>query len=394
MLHEGSTGKIMLQIARLARKNNHEVRTFSPIGFAVRRKLIHPDIPGHTYYGSWLSRGIHTVLGMFAGANGLCSVLATRRLLLELDKFAPDVLHLHNLHQYCVNLPMLFQYIKKNRIRTVWTLHDCWTFTGHCPHFDYIGCEKWRTGCHDCPLLKEYPRSYVDHTKWMYNYKKKWFAGVENMVLVTPSQWLADLVRQSFLGEYPVKVIYNGIDLDIFQPTESDFRKKYGCENKIILLGVAFEWGHRKGLDVFAELAGRLDDSYQIVLVGTDKIVEQQLPENIIAIRRTNGQRELAEIYTAADLLVNPTREEVLGLVNVEALACGTPVITFRTGGSPECVDGSCGVVVDRDDITELEHKIKEICETSPFTQENCMLKARTFSMYDRFEEYVRLYEN
>lgn len=395
MLHEGSTGKIMLQIARAARENSHEVRTFSPIGFAVRRKLSHPNIPGHTYYGSWLSRGVHVVLGVCVGANGLCSVLATGRLLRELDKFAPDVIHLHNLHQYCVNLPMLFRYIKKKNIKIVWTLHDCWTFTGHCPHFDYIGCEKWRTGCHNCPQLMGYPKSYVDNSKWMYKHKKKWFTGVKDMTIVTPSEWLAGLVKESFLREYPVRVIHNGIDLSIFKPTPSEFREKYGIADKYILLGVAFDWGERKGLDVFVELSKRLDpEKYQIVLVGTDESVDKQLPDCIISIHRTQNQKELAKIYSVADLFVNPTREEVLGLVNVESLACGTPVVTFKSGGSPECVDETCGVAVGRDNVDAMERAIKEICENNPFIQEKCILKARTFSMYDRFEEYVRLYEN
>lgn len=390
MLHEGSTGKIMLQIAKCARSAGHEVRTFSPRGFSFHGFVTQPPISGHTYYGSYVSRGIHTVLGMLFGWNGLCSLAATAKLIRELNVFKPDVIHLHNLHQYCVNLPLLFHYIKKKEIRVVWTLHDCWTFTGHCPHFDYIGCEKWKTGCYNCPQLMEYPRSYVDHSKWMYRKKRKWFSGIMDMTLITPSDWLAGLVKQSFLSSYPVKVIHNGIDLDIFHPTPSDFRKKYNCDGKYILLGVAFDWGERKGLDVFVELAKNLDsERYQIVLVGTNDTIDKLLPENIISIHRTQNQKELASIYSAADLFVIPTREDNYPTVNMEAIACGTPVLTFRTGGSPEIIDMHTGSVVDRDDIASMQQEIIRICMEKPYSEESCLKKASEFDMNDRFKEYV-----
>jgi glycosyltransferase involved in cell wall biosynthesis len=227
----------------------------------------------------------------------------------------------------------------------------------------------------------------------MYNLKEKWFCGVNDLTIITPSQWLADLTRESFLKDYPVKVINNGIDLSVFRPRASDFRRKYHCDDKYLLLGVAFDWGIRKGLDVFVELAGRLPENYQIVLVGTDEKVDKQLPDNIISIHRTQDQTELAEIYTAADLFVNPTREEVLGLVNIEALACGTPVLTFRTGGSPECIDEMCGSVVDCDDTDALEKEIVRICTQKPYSLDACLDRAKEFDMNERFEEYVKLYE-
>jgi glycosyltransferase involved in cell wall biosynthesis len=227
----------------------------------------------------------------------------------------------------------------------------------------------------------------------MHNRKKALFSGLD-MTIVTPSQWLADLVKQSFLKDYPVKVIHNGIDLNVFRPTDGDFRQRYGIpESKKILLGVAFGWGVRKGLDVFVELAKRLDpEQYRIVLVGTDDRTDAQLPKNIISIHRTNNQQELAQIYTAADLFVNPTREEVLGMVNLEAIACGTPVVTFRSGGSPECVDDTCGSVVDCDDFDGLEREIRRICAERPYSAENCLKRAVEFDANERFREYIRLY--
>jgi glycosyltransferase involved in cell wall biosynthesis len=229
----------------------------------------------------------------------------------------------------------------------------------------------------------------------MHKRKKKLFSGL-NMTIITPSQWLADLVKQSFLKNYPVRVIHNGIDLSVFKPTPSDFRKRYGIAlEKKILLGVAFGWGARKGLDVFIDLAKRLDDKYyQIVLVGTDDNVDKQLPDSIISIHRTQNQAELAEIYTAADLFVNPTREENYPTVNMESLACGTPVLTFRTGGSPECIDEYCGAVVDCDDVDAMEREIIRICSDAPYSKEDCLKRAASFDHHKRFEEYIQLYES
>ncbi len=391
----GSTGKIMLQIAIVARATGYDARTYAPIPYYKKSKQwMIPDIPGHTFYGTRSEAMFHNYLGKLFGLNGMLSASGTKQLVRELEDFNPDVLHLHNLHKYCINFPLLFDYIKHSGVKVVWTLHDCWTFTGHCPCFVMAGCDKWKTGCHHCPQLSVYPKSFVDDSKRMWNNKKKWFTGIENMTLVTPSRWLADLVRESYLSEYPVKVIHNGIDLSVFKPMESNFREKYNCEDKIILLGVAFDWGRRKGLDVFIELSQRLPEKYRIVLVGTNDKVDKQLPENIISIHKTNNQQELAEIYSAADLFVNPTREDNYPTVNMESIACGTPVLTFRTGGSPEIVDDTCGFVVDCDDVDSMEKEIIRITTEKPFTKEMCVERARLFDMNEKFKEYIKLYED
>ena len=393
VIHNGSTGKIMLQVARVARAKGNPTKTYSSSHFVAKNNKGLLNIPEHLFWGSKGEARFHYYVGALLGRNGMYSRRGTKQLIKDLESFKPDIIHLHNLHAFCINLPMLFDYIKKNNIKVIWTLHDCWAFTGHCPHFVIAKCDKWKTGCHHCPQPRVYPKMYLDMSKKMYELKKKWFCDIENMTIVTPSQWLADLVNQSFLKEYPVKVINNGIDLDVFKPTESDFRAKYGLENKKIVLGVSFGWGYRKGLDVFVELAKRLGDDYKIVLVGTDDATAATLPENIISINRTDNQTELAKIYTAADVFVMPTREEVLGLVNIEALACGTPVVTFETGGCPETIDESCGSVVDVNDVDSMEREIIRICEDKPYTKEACLERAKSFDMNDRFEEYVKLYE-
>ena len=325
------------------------------------------------------------------GNWGFNSYFNTRKLIKKIKLFKPDIVQLHNLHGHNCNLSLLFKYFKKVNQKVVWTFHDCWAFTAYCCNFSMINCDKWENGCYRCPQKRQY--SWVfDRSKSIYKRKKRVLTGLD-LTIVTPSKWLAGLVKQSFLSDYPVKVINNGIDLTVFKPTESNFREKYNIGNKFIVLGVAFGWGKRKGLDVFIDLSKRLDnEKYQIVLVGTDDTIDKQLPKNIISIHRTQNQTELAEIYTAADLLVNPTREEVLGMVNIEANACGTPVLTFRTGGSPECINEQSGSVVDYDDIAALESEVKRICETSPFNKEDCIESAKKFDENERFLKYIKLY--
>lgn len=386
----GSTGKIMLQISDYVRSTGNEAISFS----RAWREQKEPS-QGHFYFGSYLENGMHNALSRITGLQGMYSFFATRELIHALQKFQPDILQLHNLHGSYINLPMLFSYIKKNHVRVVWTFHDCWPFTGKCPYFTMAQCDQWKTGCQKCVQLNTYPHSKMKTTHYMWNKKKAMFTGVEDMTIVTPSQWLADLVKESFLKEYPVQVLNNGIDLNVFSPRESDFRTKYHLEGKFILLGVAFDWGKRKGMDAFVELSKRLpSDQYQIVLVGTDDAADQNIPDNIIKIHKTNGQKELAEIYTAADVLLNPTREDNYPTVNMEALACGTPVITFETGGSVEMLDESCGLVVPVDDIDALEQAVHRVCEQGLLTKEACLKKAEQFDKEKRFAEYFQLYRS
>ena len=386
----GSTGNIMLEIAETAENGGYTAAVCYPQSRDNSRKQKEKDF----IIGTRFSRNIHLQLAGITGLNGCFSYFSTLKLLKKLDKLKPDIIHLHNLHNCYINLPMLFKYIKKHNIKTVWTLHDCWSFTGHCPHFDMIGCDKWKTGCYSCPQYKEYPKSLFDNSKYMYRLKKKWFTGIKDMTIVTPSEWLAGLVKESYLKDYPVKVINNGIDLNVFKPTESDFREKYALENKYIVLGVAFGWGRRKGLDVFVELEKRFDkEKYKIVLVGTDDNIDKLLPDNIISIHRTQNQTELAKIYSAADVFANPTREENYPTVNMESVACGTPVVTFNTGGSPEMLDETCGAAVAKDDNDAMYNEIIRICEAKPYSMEACIKKAKDFDKNGKFGEYIRLYE-
>lgn len=385
----GSTGHIVRQLADMAKEKGHDVMVAYPESNKNK-----PAKDCDYLIESQRYNYISGELSTFTGFDCCFAVSATRKLLRQLDIFQPDIIHLHNIHGWYVNISMLFRYIKKHSIRVVWTLHDCWAFTGHCPHFQENNCDKWKTGCHSCELHMNYPKSYLDNSRWMYAIKKNCFTGVDNMVIVTPSEWLAALVRQSFLGGYPVQVINNGIDLSVFKPSDSDFRKRYHIENKKIVLGVASQWNNKKGLDVFIELSKRLGDMYQVVLVGTSEKTDALLPGNIISIHRTNNQQELAEIYSAADVFVNPTREDTFPTVNIEALACGTTVVTFDVGGSPEILDQACGCVVPKDDINALHNEIIYMDAKSVFDRENCLLRSKKYDAKGKFREYILMYDN
>lgn len=383
----GSTGTIMLSIADFVRFHSGEAYTFS-----AKKPGAAPI--GHQFFGSKIENLFHRGVSVLSGISGNGSKSGTKELLKKIDAIHPDILHLHNLHGWYINLPMLFDYIKRNNIRTVWTLHDCWGFTAQCSHFTMERCEKWKTGCYDCPRYRIYPYTFVDRTDKMWQLKKEWFTGVKNMTIVTPSKWLCDLVKQSFLSEYEVKVINNGINLAVFQPTESDFREKYGLQDKKIVLGVASGWNERKGLDVFIELAKTLDDNYKVILVGTDDTIDKNLPDNIISIHRTYNQTELAKIYTTVDVFVNPTREETFPTVNIEALACGTPVVTFKTGGSPEIIDENTGLVVESGNVSEMKKAILTVTESGNIMSEDCLRRAKQFDAVNRYQEYVDLYNS
>lgn len=332
-----------------------------------------------------------TLRSRILGNYGFNSRSATRKLIAELERLQPDIVHLHNIHGHDCHLEMLFSWFRRNKTKLVWTFHDCWAFTAYCPYFTMAKCDKWKTQCDQCFQRSRFSW-FFDQSRNLFDNKKRLFTGLD-LTIITPSKWLAGLVKESFLKECPVYVINNGINLDVFKPTPSGFLEKHGLEDKKIVLGVSFGWDARKGIDVFLELNKRLPENYQVILVGTDPKVDKLLPENIISIHRTQNQQELAEIYSVADVFVNPTHEENYPTVNMEALACGTPVLTFRTGGSPEMLDETCGSVVEYNDTDMLEKEIIRICTDSPYSEADCLKKACSFAQNERFKEYLKLYE-
>lgn len=351
-----STGRICTDLATALEAQGHEVK------IAYGRENVPEQFQEYAVrIGSDLDVKLHGVKARLFDGAGFGSKRATEKFIDWVKEYDPDVIHLHNIHGYYINAEVLFNYLKACGKKVIWTLHDCWAFTGHCVYFDYVGCDKWKTGCEHCPQKSEYPaRIGPDMSRNNYVKKRELFTGISNMTLVTPSRWLADLLSESYMKEYPTRVIHNGVDTEVFKPTEGNVKERYNCQNKKIVLGVAAVWDKRKGLDYFVELSKMLDDSYQIILVGLSKEQIEKLPKNIIGIERTNNVEELAELYTAADVFVNPTLEDNYPTTNLEAIACGTPVITYATGGSPESAEMH-GVSVLKKDIAGLMTAIETV---------------------------------
>lgn len=385
-LNFGSTGNIMLDIDKKLQEHGHN----SLVAYAKSRTNKNKKLDNSILIGGIVERNLHIQLASYTGLNGRFSTFGTKRLLKEIDKVKPNVIHLHNLHNCYINLEILFNYVKEKNIPVVWTLHDCWAFTGQCPHFTYVECNKWKTGCFECPQYREYPSTRVDKTKEMYEFKKSVFTGVKNLVIVTPSSWLAEKVKISYLKEYPIRVINNGINLDVFKPTYSDFRQSYNLSDKKIILGVANPWTKKKGLDIFLDLASSLDDSYKIVLVGLTSEQLESIPKNILGLGRTGDQYKLAEIYSAADYFVNPSIEETMGLVTLEAIACGTPVIVSNFTAVPEMVSKECGLIV-KDYSSEAFYNA--IISNPTFDEENLLKWAKKFELNRKYDEYLDLYK-
>ncbi len=383
----GSTGRVMLDIAKKARCSGYKYITFSP-----KRRKYNKQINNHVYFGCWLDTSISVRLSILTGLNGCFSFINTLSLYRYLNKIKPDAIHIHNLHDNYINLSMLFKYIKRNDIKVIWTLHDCWSFTGGCPYFTLSGCEEWKKSCKHCVGFS-YPSGRAKSSEIILKKKKKIFSNVKSMTIVTPSSWLGDLAGKSFLSQYKVVTINNGINISVFKPTESDIAEKYGIKSKYIILGVAMPWSYRKGLDVFISLSEQLGDDFHIVIVGTDQNIDKQLPQNVTSIHHTNNLTELVKIYSMANLFVNPTREENFPTVNIESLACGTPVVTYQTGGSPEIIDDTCGSVVGCNDFETLKKEIIRICTSSVYTKEACIKRAKLFDSSEKYTEYVNLYK-
>ena len=328
-------------------------------------------------------------------SEGFGSVIPTFGLCRWLDKIKPDVIHLHNIHGSYINLPLLFKYINKHHIPVVMTLHDCWTMTGHCFHFDSVGCERWKTKCYDCPLHTKYPVSIgPDCSRRNYRKKKALFTSVERMHVVSVSHFIDDIVSESYLKSFPHSVLHNGININVFKPTENNLRSELGItEDKIVLLGVSSGWSKGKGLDEMIWLSK--DHRFKVIMIGVQEDLLEQLPQEIIALRRTESQKQLAEYYTTADVFVNPTYNDSFPTVNLEALACGTPVVTYRTGGSPEAIDCRTGAVVERGDKDSLRDAVLSlISRDRESLKYDCRKRAEEhFDQNKCYQEYLKIYK-
>lgn len=383
----GSTGRIATDLLKCLKENGDFGKIAYGIGpmlNAESSETIEIDTKSEYY--------IHNFLSRFTDKEGCYSISATKRLIDQIEEYKPDIIHLHNIHGHYINYKILFNYLKKAKVPVVWTFHDCWGFTGHCSHFIMVKCEQWKTHCSYCPQLRSYPTCYTKGAvKENYNRKKACFTGLENLTIVTPSKWLAELVKESFLQDYDIRVINNGIDLTKFQPkTNTSFRIEHDLEGKIVILGVASEWSDRKGYSDFIKLSKKLSPNQKLVMVGVSDKQLKELPSSIIAIKKTNSVEELAEIYSAADVFLNFTYEDNFPTVNLEAMACGTPVITYKTGGSVEPITEETGIIIEQGNYMAA---LNSIGQARMLDRHIVASHAMQYSSKDKFNDYISLYK-
>lgn len=412
----GSTGKIAEAINLAAQRKGWECST------AYGRWANPSKFPTYKVGNKW-DMYVHYFENRIFDREGLSSRRATKALIRHIEELKPDVIGLHNIHDHYLNYELLFRYLNKTDIKVVWTFHDCWAFTGHCFHFVTKDCMRWKTGCHDCPLHHLYPNTVLDRSVKNYALKKELFSANENLAIVACSDWLGDFVKDSFLGDKRLEIIHNGVDLDVFKPfvgSESS-ESSTGLKVRFKIIAVSSVWYPNKGeLDIYKLRTMLPDDEYEITMVGLSAEQAKNLPKGIRGIQRTQNVQELAQLYSEADVLINPTYEDNFPTVNIEALACGTPVITYRTGGSPESVrdevsDGfkefsfdsaqdkrqvsggtelyNTGMVIEQGNVVALANAVMQM-KDKPLSSADCRKRAETYFDKDKcFERYVELYE-
>lgn len=375
----GSTGKIAESIGLAAIKQGWE-------SYIAYGRIANPSASKLIKVGGKLNTYLHFAGNRLLDLEGRCSNHATKKLIKEIDRIKPDVVQLHNIHDHFLNYSLLFEYLNKTDIKVVWTFHDCWAFTGHCYHFVQQDCMKWQTECRNCPQRNK----VFDRSRENFNLKKSMFTANQNLTIVPCSEWMGDFVRQSFLKDKRMQVIHNGVDLNTFKVIPG-IKKK---EGKFHILAVSNVWMAYKGYYDIFKLREMLSEEYEITMVGFKEDQLKELPNGIRGITRTQNVQQLVELYNEADVLINPTYADTFPTVNLEALACGTPVITYRTGGSPEAIDGKTGIVVEQGNVNALANAIMWL-KANPLSSADCRKRAEERFDKDKcFEEYVELYES
>ena len=384
--NSGSHGKIAEEIGRLALQRGwRSIIAYGRWTNASQSELIR--------IGSDYDVAEHGLESRLMDNHGLASRRATKRLVQQIEEIKPDIIHLHNVHGYYLNYRILFEYLNATNIPLVWTLHDCWSFTGHCAHYVTASCERWKTGCSQCPLKNDYPKSFVDRSSRNFRLKRDLFTANKNLHLIAVCDWLGGIVAQSFFHDMDLHVIKNGIDVNVFKPDTA--RSKVGVNKKRTVLGVSSVWHKDKGLFDFYRLRESLPSNYEIILVGLSKKQINNLPYGISGIERTESVMDLVHLYSQSDVFVNPTYADTFPTVNLEALACGTPVITYKTGGSPEAIDDETGLVIEQGNVGMLAAAIKEMCENTQDYSTKCRERAvRLLDMRDKYAEYFDVYDS
>lgn len=376
----GSTGKIAEQIGLCAMAHGWE-------SYVAYGRWSNPSKSKLIKVGDKLDTYIHYGEQRILDNEGLCSRGATRKLIEQIKEIKPTIVHLHNIHDHYLNYQILFDYLNQTEIKVIWTFHDCWAFTGHCMHFVTKDCDRWKTGCHDCLMKGEYPKAILDRSAKNWSLKKDLFSANKNLTIITCSDWLANFVRQSFLKDKKIITIHNGVDLKTFVSSGTN------ATDKFKVLAVSSVWHKDKGLYDIYELRKQLSETFEITMVGLQPNQVKDLPEGVNGITRTQNVQELVKLYSEADVLINPTYADNFPTVNLEALACGTPVITYRTGGSPEAIDEKTGMVVEQGNIKQLVAAILKMKER-PLSSSDCRKRAEEYFDKDKcFEKYIKLYD-
>ncbi len=391
VINTGSTGRICEEIGNMLISQGNK----SYIAFGRQEKFSNLT---KIKIGNILDNIVHLISTRLFDNHGFASINATKKLIRKIKAISPDIIHIHNLHGYYINIEILFKFLQKENIPVVWTLHDCWAFTGHCSHFSFVGCEKWKTQCYNCPQTKEYPKSFfLDNSKKNFLIKKEYFTSLNNLTIVTVSDWLKSVAQQSYLSKYFVKRIYNGVDTSIFVPLDNNsLSKNKHISGKFVMLGVASVWSKRKGLNDYLSLSKLLHNDEVIVLIGLKKNIISKLPSNIIGIEKTENIFNLVEWYSISDVVLNLSVEETFGLTTVEGFACGTPSIVYNTTASPELITPKTGYIVERDEsLKPLRGAIDNIkIRGKSFYKEACRKRSlEFFDKNNRYKEYLNLYQ-
>lgn len=387
----GSTGKIMKDLNDVIKKNGHS--SFMVAGYSIDNSI--DNLYSFNKGNALNAMRKDILISRITGEMGYRNKVKTINAIQWIKSKEPDIIHLHNIHGDWINVELLFKYLKEIDIPVVWTLHDCWSFTGRCSYFDIVNCNKWQNGCKGSCKNKIYPITYFfNKSEKMWNDKKKWFTDIEKIQFITPSSWLNSFLKYSFFKDYPRLVINNGINLNVFHKIDTSSKYLTKANNKSVILGVANSWTERKGLNDFIKLNEIIDhEKFVITIVGLTKLQLKELPSNIIGIEKTNNQQELVELYSNSSVFFNPTYQDNFPTTNLESLACGTPIVTYNTGGSPESIIGSVGYIVDKGNIEESYKKIIELCNQKDVENE-CINTAKVFFNKDRnYLKYIKVYE-
>ena len=387
-LNWGSTGRIAEEIGlKVIEKGGESYIAYGRYANHTQSKSIKIGNKWDIYY--------HVLITRLFDKHGTASRNATKKLIEQIEYIKPDIIHLHNIHGYYINFPVLFEYLASTTIPIIWTLHDCWAFTGHCSHYTFCKCYKWQKQCSVCPQINKYPMSLgLDRSEFNYIEKKKYFCSLKNLIIVPVSDWLSQEVSKSFLNKYPIKRIYNGIDIQKFSPL-SITSDELNQSKEFVILGVSNIWNSRKGLSDFKILRDKLSANYKIILIGLSDKQIKELPKGITGIKRTNSFEELIKYYSTADVYINFSVEETFGLTTCEAIACGTPAIVYNTTACPEILDKNTGFIVEPGDFEGVIKAINDIREKG----KNKYIKAcrdravLLFNKEDRYAEYIQLYE-